>query len=343
MKKEVRKILFAALAVPVIVVVYLTYVFFAPNIFPNKETETFVCIPENTSFEDVVKLIKNESRVWDSYSLRLTAKIFDYDKNIRSGRYALKKGMNNFALIRNLRSGRQVPLRLTFNNIRTKEQLAGRLSSQLMTDSLTFLKLLNNSQFLSQYGLNPDNSIVIFIPNTYEVFWNIKPEKLFNRMYREYLKFWNEERKQKAASIPLTPIEVSILASIVEEESNKSYEQPIIAGVYINRLKNKMPLQADPTIKFAWKDFSLKRIRGQHLQINSPFNTYKFQGLPPGPIRLPSPQVIDAVLNYSHHSYLYMCAKETLNGEHNFATTHAEHLINARKYQRALNERQIFE
>lgn len=343
MKKKIKKILLASLGIPVIIIVYLTYVLFAPNIFPKKAKEAFVCIPDSTPFEDVVKLIKKESRVWDSFSFRLTARIFDYDKYVRSGRYELKKGMNNFELIRNLRSGRQVPVRVTLNNVRTKEQLAGRLSSQLMTDSLTFLKLLNDREFLTKFGLTPDNSVVIFIPNTYEVFWNINPEKLFERMYKEYLKFWNDERRQKAASIPLTPIEVSILASIVEEESNKSYEQPVIAGVYINRLKKNMPLQADPTIKFAWKDFSLKRIKGQHLQIDSPFNTYKFGGLPPGPIRLPSPQAIDAVLNYTHHSYLYMCAKETLNGEHNFSTTLTQHLINARKYQQALNERKIFE
>ena len=266
-----------------------------------------------------------------------------YDQKIRPGRYEIYAGMSNFTLIRNLRSGRQKPLKLTFNNIRTKEQLAGRLGKQLMADSTKIIQLLNDSAFLSAYGLTPNTSISTFIPNTYEVFWDLDALELFERMKKEYDKFWTVDRKAKAAAIPMSELEVSTLASIVEEETNGKTERPTVAGLYINRLKIGMPLQADPTVKFAVGNFGLRRITGEHLRFISPYNTYKNTGLPPGPIRVSTPDGIDAVLNYSKHNYIFMCAKETLNGEHNFAIDYKEHKANARKYQKALNERKIFE
>ena len=213
---------------------------------------------------------------------------------------------------------------------------------QLMADSTSILKLLNDSAFLTTYNLNPNTSISLFIPNTYEVFWNINAKELFTRMNKEYSTFWTEERKAKAAAIPLTQSEVSALASIVEEETNNKTDRPMVAGLYINRLRLKMPLQADPTVKFALGDFTIKRILFGHLRTNSPYNTYKNIGLPPGPIRVSTPNGIDAVLNFSHHNYIYMCASETLNGEHKFAVTWEEHKINASKYQKELNNRKIF-
>ena len=324
-----------------ITLIYFITIFFAPNIFPTSNKKAFLCIPDSSTFIDVTRLLDKDAHVLSITTFKQVAGLLQYGEKIRAGRYALKSGMNNFQLIRILRSGRQTPVRLTFNNIRTKEQLAARLSSQLMADSTDILKLMNDSEFLTKYHVNPSTSISLFIPNTYEIFWNINAKDLFKRMDREYSNFWTEERKTKAASIPLSPTEVSTLASIVEEETNNKHDRPMVAGLYINRLKAGMPLQADPTVKFALGDFSIKRILFGHLRTNSPYNTYKNRGLPPGPIRVATPEGIDAVLNYNHHKFIYMCASETLNGEHKFAKTWAEHQVNAKKYRKELDERMI--
>lgn len=338
MNKPVKWIVYIGLAV----FIYFSAIFFVPNIFPKADEKAFLCIPDSSSFNDVTRLLSNDAKVLNISSFKQVAGLLHYGAKIRSGRYELKTGMNNFQLVRMLRSGRQTPVRLTFNNIRTKEQLAARLGTQLMADSTSILKLLNDTAFLSTYHLNPNTSVSLFIPNTYEVFWNLNAKDLFKRMDKEYASFWTEERKAKAAAIPLTPSEVSTLASIVEEETNNKHDRPMVAGLYINRLKAGMPLQADPTIKFAVGDFSIKRVLFGHLRTVSPYNTYKNIGLPPGPIRVATPSGIDAVLNYAHHNYIYMCASETLNGEHKFAATWAEHQVNARKYRTELNNRQIF-
>ena len=321
---------------------YLVYILFSPNFFPSSDKKAYLYIADSSSFEDVVLNLQQNAKVVNSSAFRQVAGLLHYGAKIRPGRYELKTGMNNFQLVRILRSGRQTPVQLSFNNIRTKEQLAGRLGSQLMADSLSISNLLNDTAFLRTYNLNPSTSVTLFIPNTYEVFWNTNAAELFERMNKEYNKFWTEERKAKAALIPLSLTEVSTLASIVEEESNNKAERPMIAGLYINRLKMDMPLQADPTLKFAMGDFGLKRILLQHILKISPYNTYRNHGLPPGPIRVVSPAAIDAVLNYSKHNYVFMCAKETLNGEHNFAVSYSEHQANAKKYQKALNELKIF-
>jgi len=325
-----------------VIFIYFVAIFFVPNIFPKSQEKAFLCIPDSSSFHDVSTILSKDARILSLTSFEQVAGILHYGSKIRSGRYALKSGMNNFQLVRLLRSGRQTPVRLTFNNIRTKEQLAARLSSQMMADSTQILKILNDTAFLATYHLNPYTSISIFIPNTYEVFWNLNAKELFKRMDKEYDNFWTDERKSKAAAIPLSPTEVITMASIVEEETNNSTDRPKVAGLYINRLKAGMPLQADPTIKFALGDFSIKRILYGHLRTVSPYNTYKNLGLPPGPIRVATPNGIDAVLNYTHHKYIYMCASETLNGEHKFAATWAQHQVNAKKYQAELNKRQIF-
>ena len=326
----------------VAVFLYFAYILFAPNIFPKSEEKAFLCIPDSSTFNDVTRLLKKDANVLTVFSFKQVAGILHYDEKIRSGRYELKRGMNNFQLVRILRSGRQTPVRLTFNNMRTKQQLAARLGSELMADSTSILKLLNDTAFLATYHLNPATSISLFIPNTYEVFWNVNANQLFDRMNREYTKFWTDDRKAKAAAIPLTPAEVSTLASIVEEETNNKTDRPKVAGLYINRLKKGMPLQADPTLKFAVGDFNLKRIGIKQILFISPYNTYRNHGLPPGPIRVATESGIDAVLNYAHHNYIYMCASETLNGEHKFASNWAEHQANAKKYQQKLNELKIF-
>jgi len=338
LKKPMKWVGYVVLAI----FLYFAAIFFIPNIFPNSKEKAFLCIPDSSSFNDVTNILSKDANVLSMASFKQVAGFLHYGKKIRSGRYALKSGMSNFQLIRILRSGRQTALRLTFNNIRTKEQLAAKLGSQLMADSTSILKLLNDTAFLATYHLNPYTSISLFIPNTYEVFWNLNAKELFKRMDKEYTNFWTDERKAKAAAIPLSLSQVSTMASIVEEETNNKHDRPMVAGLYINRLKAGMPLQADPTIKFAVGDFTIKRVLFGHLKTVSPYNTYKNLGLPPGPIRVSTPEGIDAVLNYTHHKYIYMCASETLNGEHKFASTWAEHQVNAKKYRTELNKRQIF-
>lgn len=324
-----------------IVLFYFIYILFAPNFSLKNNDKAYLCIPEGSTMNDVIVNLTNKSNVFNLSSFKQASVLLRYGKKIHPGRYEIKPGMNNFQLIRILRSGRQTPVQLTFNNIRTKEQLAGRLGKQLMADSVSILQLLNDSAFLSAYQLNPNTSISLFIPDTYEVFWNLNAKQLIERMAKEHSKFWTEERKSKAAAIPLTPTEVSTLASIVEEETNNANDRPMVAGLYINRLKSGMPLQADPTLKFAVGDFSLKRIGIKQILFISPYNTYRNKGLPPGPIRVAGKKGIDAVLNYSHHNYIYMCASETLNGEHKFASNWSEHQANAKKYQQKLNELNI--
>lgn len=319
------------------VFIYVAYLFLIPNMVPKKGKDTYLYLRENSSFNDVFEQLQQKANVKSISNFKTVVAYLKF-VDIKPGRYKIEKRMNNLSLVRNLKNGRQTPVNLTFNNIRTKEELAGRLSKELIPDSTQILSLLNDSVFLARYKLNPYTSISVFLPNTYQIYWTTNAQKLFERMYREYEKFWSDERKQKAAAIPLTQTEVVTLASIVESETNNIKEQPIVAGLYINRLKKNMALQADPTVIFAVGDFTIKRVTGKYTSIDSPYNTYKNRGLPPGPIRIPSLVALDAVLNYDKNDYLYMSAKETLNGEHNFASTWAEHTVNASKYQHALNE-----
>jgi UPF0755 protein len=344
-KKKTFKIVLAIVLLLIIaaggVLGYAWYMLKSPNIITNNDEKIYIYIYDNYDFEDLIRAIEKEAEIKNINSFRKTAELLKYT-NIRPGKYEINRNTSNIDFIRKLRSGDQTPVRLTFNNIRTKEQLAGRLAQQIMADSLDILYYLENDDFLAGYNLNPKTSVIIFIPNTYEVFWNISGKDLFDRMYREYNHFWTENRRKKADKIPLSIEQVSILASIVEEETKKEYEYPTVAGVYINRLKKGMRLEADPTVKFAAGDFALRRVLHKHLATDSPYNTYMYGGLPPGPIRIPSPQVIDGVLNYERHNYIFMVAKETLNGEHNFSTTNAEHERHAKKYRQALNELGIF-
>lgn len=302
----------------------------------------YLYIRPNDSLEDVLKQLDKKATIKRKSTLKFCANRLKYTQNVKSGRYPIYNNEANIDLIRRLRSGKQEPLMLTFNSVRTKSQLAGRISNQIMADSAQIDSLLNDQDFIAQYQLESHTIISMFIPNTYEFYWNTDAKAFIKRMKWEYDAFWTVERLQKAQAIPMTPTEVIILASIVNEESNKVHEHPIIAGLYINRIKKGMLLQADPTVKFAVGDFGLRRILKSHLQIDSPYNTYKYKGLPPGPIRAPNISCIDGVLNYQKHNYLYMAAKETFNGEHNFAATYNEHLQNARKYHKALNDRKIF-
>lgn len=339
-----KKFTYGLLVFAVVAVVGLSLIaniFLVPNIFTkSKDDEYFLLVRDNTSFDELVTLLTENTRVKKINTFKQTARVMKF-KNVKSGRYRIVNSMNNLTLVRMLRNGNQTPVQLKINNIRTKEQLASRLSRQLMPDSSEILRLLNDTAFLSKYGVNPYTSVSLFLPNTYEFFWNTSAERLFDRMYKEYDKFWTEERKQKAAAIPLTQEQVSTLASIVDAETNHNPEKPTIAGLYINRLRKNMPLQADPTVVFATGDFTIRRVLNVHTRTESPYNTYRNTGLPPGPIRIPTIAGLDAVLNYENNDYIFMCAKETLNGEHNFAATWAEHQQNAARYQKALNERGI--
>ena len=309
--------------------------------FFNIKQTVYVYVNENKDYNDLLSQLQSVAHIKDVNIFDHIARAMKYPGNMRTGRYEITPDMTCRHLLENLENGNQTPCRLTFNNIRLKEDLVKRIGEQLMFSEGELYQQLNDSVVCAQLGFDTNTILCMFIPNTYEMYWNIPVEKFIKKMKSEYDKFWTPERIEKAQEIPLTPIQASILASIVEEETAASSEYPTIAGLYINRLKRGMLLQADPTLKYAVGDFSLKRILYTHLETDSPYNTYKHAGLPPGPIRIPSIRGIDAVLNYEQHNYIYMCAKEDFSGKHNFATTLSEHNSNAAKYQAALNRNNI--
>lgn len=311
----------------------------APNF--NITGKIYVYIDERKDFDDLCRQLQDSADCIHPETFKQLAVLLKYPDHMRTGRYAVTPGMNNIALLENLRRGHQAATRITFNNIRLKEELAERLSSQLMLEKNDLLQLLNDTAYCDSLGFTPETVLTLFIPNTYEVYWNIPADHLIRRMKKEYNAFWTDERLAKAKALGLTPVEVAVLASIVEEETAATDEYPVVAGLYLNRLQRGIPLQADPTVKFAVGDFTLQRILFDHLEIDSPYNTYKYAGLPPGPLRIPSIRGLEAVLNYMHHHYLYMCAKEDFSGRHNFAATLAEHNRNANRYRAELNRRKI--
>ena len=337
-----KRIAWILAALTALFIGYQTFSYFRGNFFTPSHKTVYIYIHDNARFTDVVKQIEQKKVARKLSSFVTMAKMEGYDTKVRPGRYAIENGMTNQHLISNLKKHIQAPVSLKFNNIRTKAQLAQRLSQQLQLDSLTLIALLNDSVQETKYGFNPETIVAMFIPNTYDILWDIPAEQFMKRMHHEYETFWTAERKQKAKATNLTPVEVCTLASIVEEESNHKADKAIAAGLYMNRLRLHMPLQSCPTIKFALNDFTLKRITGKHLRVVSPYNTYKNAGLPPGPIRLPSIESLDAVLNFTPNNYLYMCAKETLNGEHYFAATWEEHKRNAAKYAAMMNKKGIY-
>ncbi len=299
-------------------------------------------IPSNATFKQVSNQLYDDNVVNDMVSFSFVSKILGYQEAVKPGLYIISPKMTNLELVRHLRSGNQAPIKITFNNIRTKEDLAERITTNLEINEDQFLALIKDSVYIRKFDFNEETIMSMFIPNTYEVWWNTSPEALFDRMYKEYESFWTSERKSKAEAMGLNPKEVSTLASIVQSESQKSDERPKIAGVYLNRLRLNMPLQADPTLVFALGDFTLKRVLNVHKEIESPYNTYKYAGLPPGPINLPDINSLEAVLNAEDHQYLYFCAKEDFSGYHSFATNLAQHNANARRYQAALNAAKIY-
>ena len=302
---------------------------------------SYIYIDEKKDYETVLKQLETQSHIKDIRLFKQLASYMKYPSNIKMGKYEIKPQLNYLELVRMLRNGNQVPVRLTFNNVRLKKELAEKIGTQFMFGQEPLMDKLNNQDVCQSFGFDTITIVSMFIPNTYEIYWTVSVTQFLERMKKEYDRFWTAERLKKAREISLSPLEVTVLASIVEEETANLSEYPIVAGLYINRLQKGMLLQADPTVKFAVGDFELRRILLTHLAIDSPYNTYKNHGLPPGPIRIPSIQGIDAVLNYTHHNYLYMVAKEDFSGRHNFAVTLSEHNRNADKYREALNRNQI--
>lgn len=336
MKPSKRLIIFLVISVLGISFSYYAYqIVYTPNILVEMDNRLFI-IKEGASFKDVQKDLHESRIVNDLISFSFLAKITGYDNELKPGRYVLRRNMTNLEALRVMRSGKQEPVKVTFNNVRLISDLSERITRNLGMKPEEFKAGLIEFAMNNPYGFNKDNVMSMFIPNTYDVYYNVSPRALIEKMHGEYETFWNTERKEKAAAIGLTPVEISILASIVQAETIKAPEAPIIASLYLNRLKKGIALQADPTLVFAVGDFSLKRVLNVHKEIDSPYNTYKYAGLPPGPINMPEIRSIDAVLNHTDTDYYYMCAKEDFSGNHNFTNDYQEHMRNAARYQKAL-------
>ncbi|TRX63258.1 endolytic transglycosylase MltG [Carboxylicivirga sp. M1479] len=346
-KKKTNKIFIRLVYISLLLILVAAYVgqsyykrIYAPCVVVEQGKELFL-IPTGSDFEDVLIALEDGGYLSDVDGFKWVAKQKSFT-TVKPGRYKLKHNWTNNDLVNTLRSGNQSPVRVTFNNIRTMAELAGAVSIYLECDSLTLLKTLNDEASFKNYGFDKASAPGLFIPNTYEFWWNTSPEAFIKRMHKEYLKFWTSKRLEQAKQIGLEPKEVSALAAIVDEETIKTDEKPDVAGLYINRLNKNMRLQADPTVKYAIGDFSIQRVLTKDLKTPSPYNTYLHAGLPPGPIRVPSVTGLEAVLNHTQHKYLYMCAKEDFSGYHNFAKTLKQHNANAAKFQRALNSNRIY-
>jgi UPF0755 protein len=339
-----KKVLIFFCSLIILIAGVAAYVLYQRILSPNvtlSQSEQFFYVHTGSSFNQVCSALDSGKILKEVSTFRWLAEKMNYPDQIRPGRYLIKNNMSNRALLQLLRSGVQTPVRLTFNNIRTKADLAERLSSQIEADSMAIFRMLNDSGFTASLGFNTNTILCMFLPNTYQVYWNTSAEGLFKRMKREYDAYWNPMRLQKAKDIGLTPIQVSILASIVQSETNQNSEKPRVAGVYMNRLRKQWKLEADPTLVYALGDFTIKRVLNEYKEIDSPYNTYKYFGLPPGPICLAEISSINAVLNFEQHDYMYFCAREDMSGFHSFAKDYQTHLLNARRYQAELTRHNI--
>ena len=320
--------------------VYIYQMLYSPNFLINSK-EKFIIINEKTEFNELIKSLERDTIINDILSFSVLSKIMEYQENIKEGAYKVNTNMSNYDMITMLRSGNQTPINITFSYARKMDDLAEKITKKLkMSDDDLMNYLYDNIEEYNDF--NKLDIISIFLPDTYEVYWNISPKKLTEKIYSEYKKFWNKERLIKLDKINLEQKEAIVLASIVASESRMLDEADRIAGVYMNRLNRNMRLQADPTLVFAANDYTIRRVLNKHKRIKSPYNTYIHKGLPPGPIRLASKNYIDAVLNYEKHNYIFMCAKEDFSGYHAFATNLTDHNRNAKKFQKALNLRKIY-
>jgi UPF0755 protein len=314
---------------------------YGPNV-KIEEKKVSLYIPTGSNFDTVINILTKKKIIEDTSNFLWVAKKKNYHNHVYPGRYVIQDEMSNNQLVNLLRSGEQEPVDVVFNSVRTKEKLAGIIAQQIEADSASIVALLEDNQYLEQFGFNKKTVYAMFLPNTYEFWWNTSAREFIKRMNKEYNRFWTDSKRQQAEEMKFTPIEVSTLASIVDEETIRDEEMDMIAGVYINRLEKGMRLQADPTVKFALGDFTIKRVLDKHLQVDSPYNTYKYSGLPPGPILIPSIAAIEAVLNYKKHDYLFFVAKPDFSGYHNFSKTHYQHIRNAKEYRKALNQKRIW-
>ena len=335
-----KKILIASVAGFLVLAAAVWALFFSA--MSSGATSVFVDIDEDDNIDSVLAKVGNATHAgMQLKAFKALASVTGYAGNIRTGHYEITPSTGCLRLLRNMKNGLQKPIRITIPTVRTNERLAAELGKRLMLDSTDFIELFKDSSRCAEYGCDTFSIMGLFIPNTYEMYWNIPLDRFMLRIKKESTAFWTPERLKKAEASSLTPLQVVTLASIIDEETANNAEKPDIAAMSLNRLRKGMPLQADPTIKFATRQFQLRRIYHNMLFVKSPYNTYKNTGLPPGPIRIPSVAGIDAVLNNRQHDYLYMCAKEDFSGTHRFARTYSEHLTNAKRYTDALNRRAI--
>ncbi|MBE6261192.1 MAG: endolytic transglycosylase MltG [Prevotella sp.] len=340
MKKINSKVyLYVAIAGLVLIAGLVAYHLMSP--VAKGDSTVYLYIDDNDTQDSVLVKLQPLTSTSGMASLSALLRHSSYSDHVRSGRYAIEPGDGPVTVFRRLKNGQQSSFNLTIPEVRTMDRLAAVLGQKLMLDSAAIADALYSQETCQHYGYDTTTIAAMFVPNTYDVYWNMGVDKLLERMQKEHDRFWQGEREAKAAQMQLTPVEICTLASIIDEETANTAEKPMIAGMYLNRLKAHMPLQADPTIKFALKQFELKRIWQKLLRTDSPYNTYMNEGLPPGPIKIASIKGIDAVLNAVDHDYLYMCAKEDFSGTHNFATTYKDHLKNAARYAKALNDRGI--
>jgi UPF0755 protein len=345
--KRIRNVLWGiaiGLAILVGVGGYIGYrEFFFPNVkVPDKAKPFYLYIPTGSDFEDVLHIMESQNMLLHPKNFEWAARKMHYaDNNVKPGKYLIKPSMSNKDLIMLLRSGKQTPVQLVFNNIRTKAELSERVGQQIEAKPYAILNLMDDNDYINKLGFKSENILSMFLPNTYEIWWNTSPDQFMKRMKKEYDKYWTVARRNKAKEIGFTPVEISVLASIIQKETNRDDEKNIIAGIYINRYKQGMHLEADPTLVYALGDYSITRVLNVYKNIDSPYNTYKYAGLPPGPICLPTQQSIDAVLNYTHHRYMYFCARDDFSGYHAYAVTYEQHQLNARRFQKELNRRRI--
>lgn len=340
-KKHLR---FSVIAVSTIVIIAIAGLYAKHLVmgrhFTNQET-AYIYIDADDNLDSLRAKTIVSGKPKEMKGFDLIAKRFGLDKKIHTGRYEISPDMRMLDFMRDLRNGNQKPVMIVLPSVRTIEDMCGRVTRNLMLDSASLATALTDSVFRSSLGYTEETLPALFIPNTYEVYWDISLDELIERLKKENATFWNGKRQKNADAIGLSREEVMTLASIVDSETANNGEKPRVAGLYINRLKKGMLLQSDPTVIFATKDFTIRRVLNHHLETESPYNTYKYAGLPPGPIRIPSIAGIDAVLNYEKHDYIYMCAKEDFSGTHNFASTYSAHLANARRYTKALTARGI--
>jgi UPF0755 protein len=330
-----KKIIYSIVLIILIGGGYVAWQVFGPTV--NAPEGKYFYIKTGSTYQDVKNSLVEQNIIGGTFFFDKLANQAKYPNAVKAGRYEIKKGLSLYNLVRMLRAGNQAPVKLVINKLRTKEDLAQKLAANFEADSSSFSSFLNNADSLQKYDLDSNTVITAVIPNTYSILWNTSPGRIFKKLYSEQEKFWNTERTQKATALNMTPQQVYTMASIVEEETNAEEDKGNIASVYINRIETGMKLEADPTVKFAMRDFGLKRILNAHLSYPSPYNTYLHTGLPPGPICTPSSKTIDAVLNAPQTNYIFFVAKPDFKGLSNFAATYAEHQVFANAYRQALD------